>query len=98
MSWLLSESSSGEIVHEYFSILAIGSQHQKDDMLVRLRVKLEKLHEQKGNRKEPKTAAAIYYMITGWNYWVTQRTTNYQLPKGGLSDPYPVPIPVEGSR
>lgn len=98
MIWLLHQYGPEDMVEKYFSILAIGSQDSKDATLVRLRNRLQALKDEpqtRGANKSPLTATMIYFMIRGWNSWVSGSVTQFSLPSGGLSDPYPVPLAVE---
>lgn len=97
MCYLLAQHAPIEVVQRFFRVLSIGSQAEEDQPLVELRSKLER------NRTEVKlgihrsfTAIEVYFMILGWNAWLTgKKVKSYNLPIAGLKPPFPMPTQVE---
>ena len=96
MYWLLIHRVGADkrAVNRYLSIIAIGSQDPADEVLIRLRTKLQSNirisrtgHKGYGNAKEE-----VYHMIRGWNAWLSGDYIGFQTPRNGYTDPYPMPI------
>jgi hypothetical protein len=96
-AWLLLRYGPEKRVRKFFSILAIGSQEWIDHPVVTLREKLASDKEDKKvSGRRVYTAEIIYFMIRAWNAWnLGDKMTKYQLPTGGLRNPYPTPVTVE---
>jgi len=80
-----------ERVDRFFSILTIGSQDDEDVALVRLRERITRPISYGIGGQEIRMAASVevYWLIQGWNRWVTGSRRGYATPAEGITDPYP---------
>jgi hypothetical protein len=96
MAWLLSRYAPEKVIHRYLSILSIGSQEPADRVLVRLKERLERSRtDARMGLAKSYTAHEVYWMIRGWNAWLTdEHLRTFNLPAGGLR-PGLFPAPIE---
>lgn len=98
IAWLLLGYAPEKLIHRFFTILAIGSLADEDQVLISLRDKFinDKLAF-RSTGKRSTTATNIYFLIIGWNAWWEGRTMGkWSLPKGGLKGlRLPLPNKVE---
>lgn len=96
MYWLLvmRTGSDAAVVRKYLSILSTGSQADQDTVLIRFRSLLDDWSYSGGRgRREGGAPNETYFAVRAWNAWITgQELGRWQLPPGGLSDPYTKPI------
>lgn len=95
--WLLNQYAPETVVRNFFSVLSIGSQYAKDDVITRLRDRMlsDRAITTSSQRDNTLTAFHLYLVIRVWNAWVTGETIDkFQRPRGGLRNPYPVPVTV----
>ena len=86
-------------VIRFFSVLAIGSQDPADAVLIRMKRKISESQGPKQNGKimHMATPIEVWWLIAAWNRWITGNNAQFHEPKGGYSDPYPMPVkPGEG--
>lgn len=94
MAWLLLQNADRKTVDKFFSIMAIGSQDERDRPVVLLRDRIIALKSDRmlGWRGAGQAPIVVWLTIRGWNAWVTGKPTTYSLPKGRvLTNPYPLP-------
>lgn len=81
-------------VTRFMSILAIGSQDSRDDMLIRMRQKIGQpiAYTSNGGVIHMPAGVEVYWLIQAWNRWITDSRGNYMTPKNGINDPFPQPV------
>lgn len=93
--WLLVKrlDYNEKIVTRFFSTLALGSQDPDDAMLVRMRAKIAVPVSVSSNGRftHMPVGVEVFWLIQAWNRWVTGSHAHYSSPKGGITDPYPMP-------
>lgn len=96
--WLLTQHADRDLVRQFFSILSIGSQLSKDDVVVRFRDKIISERNQQyayQHRERYATPEHIFFAIRTWDAWVKgERLVSFMRPKGGITNPFPVPVNV----
>lgn len=97
IAWLFLRNAPADVVHKFFSILAIGSQDKEDRIVVALRdriltLKADPMMGYRGAR----TPLVIWLTIRGWNAWLTGQNTTYSMPRGRkLENPFPQPATLK---
>lgn len=100
MYWLLrfKDNSNPQLVDKFFQTLCIGSVNDEDKVLMQCKDKLigqGNYRGEQGPRSKKQRAGAgpeydVYWLILGWNAWIKGiRRDRFQLPPGGLHDPFP---------
>jgi hypothetical protein len=93
MVWLLKyeDANNPRMVDRFFQTVIIGSQADEDRVIaVQLRDRLAGTGSYYATRKQVGVPYDVYWMIRGWNAWLTgSHVTKFILPRGGLADPYP---------
>lgn len=88
-------------VNRFFSTMVLGSQAEEDEMLVRLRERLSKpiAYGLSGMAIHMHSGAEVWWLLQGWNRWITGSRVRYQKPdeKTGITDPYPIPRKPEAT-
>jgi hypothetical protein len=83
MLWVLREKFGfpADVVNDFFSRVAYGSQDTDAVLFQRLRAKLN---------KDDSAPSQVFWLVRVWNAWIGDESlTKLQEPKGGISDPYP---------
>lgn len=100
--WLLAERLQFDkaIVRRFFSILSIGSQSPNDEVLLRLKRKISEPRSISANGQisHMPTWEEVWWLIAGWNKWISGDQSKYISPRNGISDPYPAPVAVGGAE
>lgn len=98
MYWLLVHrlGCDKRAVERYLSIIAIGSQSPEDEILIKLRTKLQSgiRISRNGAKGYGNAKEEVYHMIRAWNSWLGGQYIGFQEPRNGYEDPYPMPVPV----
>ena len=77
-------------VDNFFQTLTIGSKDPEDKVLLRVVDELKGEGIYRNERGQTGVHYQVYFMIRGWNAWMTGRKiAKLALPQGGLQDPYP---------
>lgn len=100
IAWLLLRNAPADVVHKFFSILAIGSQSKDDRVVVALRDRILTLKaDPMSGYRGARTPLVIWLTIRGWNAWVTGANTTFGMPRGRkLENPFPQPARLERGK
>lgn len=93
--WLLRQYADEALVRQFYSIMSIGSQYDKDDVVVSLRDKMLTDRLTIRNREQTLTIDHLFFCIRTWNAWVAGETLGrLRRPDGGITNPFPQPTRV----
>lgn len=99
VAWLLLANAPVEVVDHFFSILAIGSQEERDIDVVRARDRILTIRQDPMAKGRQNSEQMIHIAIRAWNAWLTGKTAGtYALPRGRkLENPFPQPARLQRS-
>lgn len=95
--WLLRQHADEKLIRQFFSVLSIGSQFDKDLVVTRLRDKMLEDRAVTGTAHKGQLAPRhLWFTIRVWNAWITgEKLGKFQTPTSGIRNPFPTPVSVE---
>jgi len=83
------------LVTHFFSVLAIGSQAPEDQVIIRVKRRVQKPagYAKSGNPVALNAGTVAWWLLRGWSYWVAGHQGKLFGPDGGVpANPFPKPL------